>query len=31
MAAFGAIRLSRLTWEDIERLYAAMRVLGPWA
>ena len=25
---FGAIRLSRLTWEDIEALYAAMRISG---
>jgi integrase len=25
---FGAIRLSRLTWEDIEALYAAMRRAG---
>jgi integrase len=25
---FGAIRLSRLTWEDVEALYAAMRASG---
>jgi integrase len=25
---FGAIRLSRLTWEDVEYLYAAMRASG---
>ena len=25
---FGAIRLSRLTWEDVEYLYAAMRATG---
>ena len=25
---FGAIRLSRLTWSDIEALYAAMRAKG---
>jgi integrase len=25
---FGAIRLSRLTWQDIEHLYAAMRASG---
>jgi integrase len=31
--AFGEIRLSRLTWQDIEVLYAAMRASGhgaPW-
>jgi integrase len=31
--AFGDIRLSRLTWQDIESLYAAMRASGhgaPW-
>jgi hypothetical protein len=30
---FGDIRLSRLTWQDIEALFAAMRVRGlgaPW-
>lgn len=26
---FGAIRLSRLTWQDIEELYSAMRRSGP--
>ncbi|MGH9072737.1 MAG: site-specific integrase [Acidimicrobiales bacterium] len=26
--AFGDIRLSRLTWQDIEQLYAAMRAAG---
>jgi integrase len=31
---FGDIRLSRLTWQDVEALYSAMRAAGagaPWA